>query len=59
VSELTTCNYCNLKDMKSRYKKMNKEITVAPSKEMSGWLAAIVDGKETAWFMEVGDRCSC
>jgi hypothetical protein len=72
MSELTTCNYCNLQGIRCRAKKEKKKVTLIPA--MGGGTDVFVHPKNicirelslqkrkdyfTAWLMEISDRCVC
>ena len=68
MSELTTCNYCTLKGMKARAKKMNTRIVVAPGKASWGGFDIHELKKKNdkphdknfrCWFMGLTDSCVC
>jgi hypothetical protein len=68
MSELTSCNYCDLLQIKSRAKAEGKIVVLRPAKKEDeyyiGGTDCIVidkDGKENkaAWFMEISNHCVC
>ena len=59
MSELTPCNYCTYKGIKERCKKEGKKVKLVSSKEIPGWRAVKIEGKEVAWFMEITNHCVC
>lgn len=65
MSELTTCNYCNLRAIKHRLKP-GETLSLQPAKDMGefGGTDAVIrdqDGQEhhAAWFMQLTDSCVC
>lgn len=52
MSELTSCNYCTLNDIRRRAKRDGKKVEVHTN-------VVYVDGKRVAWFMELTDYCCC
>ena len=72
MSELTTCNFCNLRRMKARAKAEGKTVTLLPS-SWGGFDVMVHapheqvfqhtpdDGNPQwrAWMQEIGDRCEC
>jgi len=59
MSENTLCNFCTYQMAKRHYEGLGKKVELKPSKEMPGWVALLIDGKEVTWFMEMPDRCMC
>ncbi len=54
MSELTSCNFCNVQDLKRRY---GKDLKLQKSRD--GWIDATVKGKFKASFMKVTKECAC
>ncbi len=59
MSELTPCNYCDLKSIKARAKRDGKKVKTGPSKTLPGWTVVKVGGEAVAWFMKLTDHCVC
>jgi hypothetical protein len=63
MSELTKCNYCNLKEMKSQAKKRGTKVFVIleTEGEWKGWLTVYYKDKQvhSARFMALTDHCVC
>ncbi len=66
MSELTSCNYCNLKRIKARARKEHKKVEIKFASyegieeyKAMGGVDVFLDGKEVAWFMELPDHCCC
>jgi len=67
MSELTSCNYCNLKRIKARAKNEHKKVKVVPVSyggklktfSYMGGVDVLIDNKKVAWFMELPDHCCC
>jgi hypothetical protein len=56
MSELTSCNFCTLQDIKRR----NKGKKVTTQRDEDGWIRVFVDGKPTGTsFMALTDHCVC
>ena len=66
MSELTSCNYCNLKSIKRMAKKKHQKVEVRPSSydkmekySYMGGVDVLVDGEKVAWFMVLPSYCCC
>ena len=66
MSELTSCNYCNLKKIKVNAKREHKKVKIKRSPQVGteryenmGGVDVFVNGKNVAWFMELPDHCCC
>ena len=74
MSELTTCNYCNLKRMEEDAKAEGNKVTLIPSKSKMGGSEVYVHPRSinikkfnrgqlqrfwVAWMMEITDHCVC
>ena len=72
MSELTTCNYCNLRRIKDRAKKEKKKVTKIPTSQELGGFEIFVHPKEidikklskkertkyfSSWMWEITDHC--
>lgn len=59
MSELTTCNYCTLQDIKRRADE--RGATVSLSKDEYGWTVVQCSDKSkpSAWLMKLTDHCVC
>lgn len=58
MSELTRCNYCNLRLIRMRHPRL----TLVPCPQDSfpdGVQVLDGDGKTLSWFAELTDRCVC
>lgn len=72
MSELTTCNFCRLNEIKERARRSGKKLRKVSDKRFSGKFAEgttyhMVENKFTiigdktfaAWFWEMPSRCVC
>ena len=59
MSELTPCNYCNLRWIQHDAKKMGQTVTVVASKSFPGWKEVRVDGETMTTMMEISSGCCC
>ena len=62
MSELTKCNYCNLKAMEWAAKQRKVEVILGRGvKEMAGWTTARYSDRDepSAHFMKLTDPCVC
>lgn len=57
MSDMTQCNYCSFRSIKSRHR--DEKITRKQSDKELGGIDVFVDGKFVAWFMELTDHCVC
>ena len=61
MSELTSCNYCNLKSMQKHYgKKLVRKGNDFYVKDKYG--EDVINGEKVrwiAWLMEIKDYCTC
>lgn len=55
MSELTTCNYCDLQSIKRRLKKGDK----LEYKYEHGGTSVYINGEFVCWFMELTNYCCC
>lgn len=58
MSELTSCNYCTLLGIKERAKQNKEKVRVVPNAKWGG-VDVKVDGRQSAWFMELTKHCCC
>jgi len=58
MSELTSCNYCTLQDIKSRAKQKGEKVRVVPNGRHGGVDIKVGD-RQAAWFMELTKYCCC
>jgi hypothetical protein len=74
MSELTTCNYCNLNHIKDDAKRNKQKVTVVPAKGKLGGFDVYVHPRGiviefltkreskpywVAWMWEITDHCAC
>jgi len=69
MSELTPCNYCNLRRIKADARATGKQVTVVAAKPLYGAHGYDVlvhnvgepprEGNRVAWFMDWSDHCCC
>jgi hypothetical protein len=59
MSELTTCNYCTWKSRKKLAKERKEKARLIPSKDIPGWYAMEINGKEVGWLKAITDYCVC
>lgn len=68
MSSLTTCNYCDLKALKSRAEREGKILKVTPSDfQLGGKEIYLLPSEETeptdqhwvTWMLEIPDHCVC
>ena len=69
MSELTPCNYCNLRRIKADARATGKQVTVVAAKPEYGFRGYDVfihgageppkEGKHVAWFMDLSEHCCC
>jgi len=67
MSELTLCNYCSLRRIKTQARKDGKRVKVTAALYegelrkfvVQGGVDVFVDGKKVAWFMELPNHCCC
>lgn len=68
MSELTPCNFCNLRSIRRYALKRGKEVTMLPSTSELGGIDVYVHPPDTeintekhfnAWFMALTDYCCC
>lgn len=71
MSELTQCNYCNLRDIRRRAKSQGKIVTVKTYTKDPTWKAVFVhkkgeelvedmeNGNCVSLMLEIGDHCEC
>lgn len=67
MSELTTCNYCDLRRLKKRAAKNGSSVVIQPNLEHGGTDVFVVPEGEkpdrekhfVAWMAAITDRCAC
>lgn len=61
MSELTSCNYCDLQAIKRRARAEGKTVTIKsePFHTWSSGKRILVDGKEVAWMAKIPEHCCC
>lgn len=65
MSELTACNYCNLRWIRKRAKVEGKKVILRPSRDGWGGTVVLLKDRKTnkekwiCWFMELSNNCCC
>jgi len=61
MSESTPCNFCYFQRTKRQLEKRGHKVKLVDSKEMPGWKAIEIDGKEHegTYYKEVSTHCVC
>ncbi len=58
MSELTSCNYCTLRDIRARAKRDGKKVRVKHN-ALHGGVDILVGDRTACWFMELTKYCCC
>jgi hypothetical protein len=67
MSELTTCNFCNLKRIRREAKREGKVVRLRKDKTYDGTNVYVLDKGESiihdkhfaAWMMKITEKCCC
>ena len=60
MSELTRCNYCTLRSIKSRAASQDQSVLLAQTMlDGREWITVSVDGHRVASFLSLTDHCVC
>lgn len=58
MSELTKCNHCTLRWMKSDARRKGKKVAVRWDLATGMWVV-LVGGEKAAWMLKITKKCAC